>query len=106
MTPPTRTARVFVGTLDVAEKVRVLLRSEGIDASLVHLPFQSPQCVEGAYSPTFRQAEVHVPLHAQASAHAVVESNRQLVKDWSGFPLDGTPIEVDAPAKGPPKAGR
>ncbi len=88
-----QTAIVFVGVLDAAERVRSLLNSESVDCSLVSKPFVSLTCVEGAFGPAHREAEVHVPLHALDAARKVMEMNAAIVKEWTGFPLDGAPVE-------------
>ena len=89
------TEKVYAGFLDVAERVRELLRAEGIEASLLSLPFESVTWVEGAYAPAVRHGEIYVPLHARAAAVAVLEANRRLLGEWSGFPLEGCPVDED-----------
>jgi len=95
------TERIFSGTLDAAKKVVLLLEEHEVTAAIVHLPFQSPQCVEGTHNVAIRFAEVHVQRYARAAAESVLKMHRKAVMEWSGFPLEGAPVEDDPRGKIP-----
>jgi len=86
---------VFQDTIETVRKVKLLLESQGIHATVIPLPFYSQRDSgpDTGFTPALRYGQLVVNGEDCIRALAVLAKHRDTIDQWSGFPSVTTGVD-------------